>query len=65
MTTLLTEYDAAEILVLSSSTVQRLAQRNLIPHVRLPGGEVRFCEDDLRRWIEKHKSSVEPGGPSR
>ena len=58
MSTLLTEHDTSELLHLPSGKVRRLVRDSLIPHVRLPGGDVRFVEADLLKWIERHKQET-------
>jgi hypothetical protein len=36
----------------------RLARRGLIPHVRLPDGEIRFDREVIAKWLREH--TVEP-----
>ena len=55
MTTLLTQYDVADLLKIPSQRALRMAKRGLLPCVVLPGGDIRFDEYDLREWIEDHK----------
>jgi excisionase family DNA binding protein len=49
---LLDEVEAADLLRTIPSRVMRMARRGEIPHVRLPGGEIRFVVDDLREWVD-------------
>lgn len=58
MSSLLTETDIRELLHLPSGKVRKLVRDSLIPHVRLPSGDVRFVEADLLRWIEQHKQEA-------
>lgn len=57
-TELLTDADVAEILKVPSGRVVRLANRNAIPHIRLPGGEIRFLAADISKWIEAHRQDI-------
>ncbi len=52
---LLTADEVADRLSLTPARVKRLAKRDELPHVSLPGGEVRFSAEDLDRWIEDRK----------
>ena len=52
---LLTADEVAERLSLAPARVKRLAKSNQLPHVSLPGGEIRFSAEDLAFWIEKRK----------
>jgi excisionase family DNA binding protein len=61
-TTLLTDSEAAEILRLTPRQVARLARRGELPSVQLPGNEVRFDPDDIRRWVETRKRPLPQGG---
>jgi excisionase family DNA binding protein len=53
--TLLTPFEAAELLRLPSRRVVRMAKAGEIPHVLLPGDEYRFDEAELWRWVDDHK----------
>jgi len=53
--TLLDAYDAAEMLLLSTRRVRALARDGQLPHIVLPGGEIRFDPDDIRKWVETRK----------
>mgnify|MGYP001006670426 CR=1 FL=1 len=59
MTHLLFDSEAAELLRLTSRQVAKLAKRGELPHVVLPGGEVRYDPDDLAKWVAARKR---PGG---
>ena len=61
MGTLLTDSEAAEILRLTPRQVARLAKRGALPSVKLPGDEIRFDPDDIRRWIETLKQPATVG----
>lgn len=54
-TTLLDALDAAAILSMSTRKINSLVRSGKLPHVMLPGGEIRFVESDLLSWIESHK----------
>lgn len=45
----------AERLSISRATLSRYVQRGEIPFVRLPGGHIRFSEDDLTAWIKARR----------
>jgi hypothetical protein len=53
--TLLDADDAGAILLLSARRVRALARQGKLPHVVLPGGEIRFDPADLSRFVELHK----------
>lgn len=61
-TTLLTDSEAADMLRLTSRQVARLAKRGELPSVQLPGNEVRYDPDDIRRWVESRKRPLPQGG---
>jgi excisionase family DNA binding protein len=52
---LLTESEAGDILRLPSRRVLKLARQGVIPHINLPGDEVRFSQTDLEKWIASRK----------
>lgn len=62
-THLLTDSEAAELLRLTPRQVARLAKRGELPSVELPGNEIRFDADDLRRWVDSHKRPATGGAP--
>lgn len=48
-------YDqAAELLGIKKSTLYALVSQKRVPHIRISGRLVRFCPDELERWMEKH-----------
>jgi excisionase family DNA binding protein len=53
---LLTCREAARHLGITTTRLKRLADADQVPHVRLPGDELRFCPEDLAAWIESCKS---------
>jgi hypothetical protein len=59
---LLDAYDAAEILLLSTRRVRALARDGQLPHIVLPGGEIRFDPVDLSQFVERHKRPATDGG---
>jgi excisionase family DNA binding protein len=56
---LLTTDEAAELLRLTINRLCRLVRRGLIPHVQLPGNDVRFDAADLAAWVESRKSAFD------
>jgi excisionase family DNA binding protein len=54
-TTLLTDAEAGEILRLTPRQVAYLARRGELPSVTLPGNQLRFDPDDIRRWVDARK----------
>jgi excisionase family DNA binding protein len=48
---LLTAREVAELLAVSVETVLRYARRGELPAIQLPGGQLRFREDDLDAWV--------------
>ena len=59
---LLTDFDVADLLKVTSVRVLRLAKQGKIPHVVLPTGDIRFIERDVMDWIESQRKPAE--GPS-
>jgi excisionase family DNA binding protein len=52
---LLTESEAGDILSLPSRRVLKLARQGVIPHIELPGNEIRFERSDLEKWVASLK----------
>jgi excisionase family DNA binding protein len=48
---LLTARQVAELLDVSPETVLRWMRRGELPAIRLPGGAIRFREDELEAWL--------------
>jgi excisionase family DNA binding protein len=48
---LLTARELAGLLGVSTETVLRWTRRGDLPAIRLPGGAIRFREDDLDAWL--------------
>jgi excisionase family DNA binding protein len=61
-TNLLTDVEAADVLRLTPRQVTRLARRGELPSVQLPGKEIRFDPEDIRRWVEALKRPIAEGG---
>ena len=53
MNTLLTARAVAERLGVSADTVLRWTRRGELPAIKLPGGAVRYRENDLEAWLEE------------
>jgi excisionase family DNA binding protein len=51
MSRLLTARAVAELLDVSTETVLRWTRRGELPAVKLPGGAIRFRENDLEAWL--------------
>ena len=54
--TLLKVRDVADRLGLSRSTVLRYHAAGILPGFRLPGGALRFREDELDAWLEGQRT---------
>jgi excisionase family DNA binding protein len=55
---LLTARAVAELLDVSSETVLRWARRGELPAIKLPGGAIRFREDELEAWLSERATTV-------
>jgi excisionase family DNA binding protein len=55
---LLTAREVANALSVSPETVLRWARRGELPAIRLPGGAIRFREDEFERWLEQRATSA-------
>lgn len=53
---ILTIPEVAEYLKISKSKVYTLAQRNLIPNIKL-GRNIRVKESDLIKWLEDQRNT--------
>jgi excisionase family DNA binding protein len=51
---LLTAREVASLLGVSAETVLRWTRRGELPAVRLPGGAIRYREDELELWLTAH-----------
>ena len=51
MTGLLTAREVSDLLGVSSETVLRWTRKGELPAIRLPGGAIRFREDQLEGWL--------------
>jgi excisionase family DNA binding protein len=64
--TLLTARHVAELLAVSAETVLRWTRRGELPAIRLPGGAIRFRQEDLDAWLEQravaHMTEYHPSG---
>jgi len=56
---LLTAREVAEQFGVSTETVLRWTRRGDLPAFRLPGGAIRFREDELERWLTD-KATAQP-----
>ena len=53
MEQLLTVDEVASKLKYSKSGVYKLVEKSKIPHIKIPGGGVRFSMKALEAWVEK------------
>lgn len=59
-TQMMTYRQAAELLQLPIGTVYSMVSHHRIPHVRLGPRLVRFCRDEITRWLEVRHVGVSP-----
>jgi excisionase family DNA binding protein len=52
-TRLLTAREVSDMLGVSSETVLRWTRRGDLPAIKLPGGAIRFREEDLDGWLHE------------
>jgi excisionase family DNA binding protein len=57
MTALLTARQVADRLGVSAETVLRWTRRGELPGFRLPGGALRFREDELEDWLGRRSTA--------
>ncbi len=62
---LLTNFEASEVLSITSHQVSRLARRGELPYVLLPNNEVRFDLDDIREWVGSCKRPEKEVTPAK
>jgi excisionase family DNA binding protein len=48
---LLTAREIAELIGVSSETVLRWTRKGMLPAIRLPGGAIRYREDEFEAWL--------------
>ena len=58
---LLTAQVVADILDVHPETVLRWTRRGEIPARRLPGGQIRFREDEIEEWLDE-RATPKRGG---
>lgn len=56
---LLNAVQVARRLGIPAARVKRLAKAGELPHVALPGNELRFDAEDLDRWVASYKRGPE------
>jgi excisionase family DNA binding protein len=61
MSRLLTARTVAGLLDVSTETVLRWVRRSELPAVRLPGGPVRFREDEIEAWLASRATRADTG----
>jgi excisionase family DNA binding protein len=54
---LLTARQVADRLGVSAETVLRWTRRGALPGFKLPGGPIRYRDDDLVAWLDAHKTA--------
>jgi excisionase family DNA binding protein len=52
MSALLTAREVADLLGVSPETILRWTRRGELAAIRLPGGALRYREDDLHQWLD-------------
>lgn len=58
MDQLLTVKQIAEKLGYSVHGIYKMVEKSKIPHIKLPGGAVRFKMDTINTWLEKRTVKV-------
>lgn len=53
METLLTVKQVAEKLGYSTHGIYKMVEKSKIPHIKLPGGGVRFNMETIQTWLER------------
>ena len=59
MRSLLLPSDVDELLGLGRGRALRMARSGQLPAVFLPGGQVRFCEEEIEAFIGRHSVDAE------
>ena len=59
-----TQTTQRKFLLLGPHRVRALASEGRLPHIVLPGGEIRFDGRDLAEFVENLKRCTNAGGPS-
>lgn len=54
----MTTSEVAQLLEMSESTVRRWARQKKLPHFLSPGGQYRFDEDEVRKFVEARRVRV-------
>lgn len=66
MSRLLTAREVADVLGVCTETVLRWTRAGKLPPIRLPGGAIRFREDDLDAWLSARTGvGTERAAPAR
>jgi excisionase family DNA binding protein len=60
---LLTARTVADLLGVSTETVLRWSRCGSLPSLCLPGGAIRFRQDDLDAWLEERRRPAEQLSP--
>jgi excisionase family DNA binding protein len=55
---LLTAREIGDLLGVSTETVLRWVRQGKLPAIRLPGGAIRFREDEVEAWIAERATKV-------
>jgi excisionase family DNA binding protein len=59
-TQMMTYRQAADLLQLPIGTIYAMVSHHRIPHVRLGPRLVRFCRDEIAKWLEVRHVGVSP-----
>ena len=58
MEQLLTSEALDKVLRYPGGRSARMARKGLIPHIRLPDGEIRFDAEQIEAWLGQHSSTA-------
>jgi excisionase family DNA binding protein len=58
MTQLLTTKDLAELMQVKLRTIYRWVEKNKVPFIKLPGGDIRFDPDKIDNWLRMRTARV-------
>ena len=61
---LLTAHAVADLLDVSTETILRWTRRGDLPAIRLPGGAIRYREDQLERWLAERATTSRGVSPA-
>jgi excisionase family DNA binding protein len=56
VTRLLTARQVADLFGISTETILRWQREGKLPAIRLPGGAIRFREDEVEEWLRERET---------